>query len=230
MRDREHWTEVATEWIRWAREPGHDAFWAYRDALIDWIGEGSGEALEVGCGEGRVSRALAACGYRVTACDPVGQLVEAAREAGSASAYVAAAADALPFPDRRFDLVVAYNMLMDLEDIDAAVAEMARLLRDDGTLFVSIVHPIADLPAADDVDSYFAARRFETLDECGGLTMRFAGWARPLEQYLRAIENAQLAVVSLREPRADATLGREHMALWSRLPLFLWLKARRVCT
>ncbi|MFD2262000.1 hypothetical protein ACFSM5_03810 [Lacibacterium aquatile] len=29
--DRQHWSRVAEQWTPWARKPGHDAFWAYRD-------------------------------------------------------------------------------------------------------------------------------------------------------------------------------------------------------
>jgi hypothetical protein len=65
--DYEHWARNADDWIAWARTPDHDAFWAYRAQLLDFIGTGKGNALEVGCGEGRVSRAIKECGYRVTA-------------------------------------------------------------------------------------------------------------------------------------------------------------------
>ena len=82
--DYEHWSRVSREWIEWARAPDHDAFWAYRESLIAFVGRGEGEALDVGCGEGRVSRELKACGYRVTASDPVLELVNAAKEARSA--------------------------------------------------------------------------------------------------------------------------------------------------
>ena len=69
--DHEHWARIAAEWIAWARAPNHDSFWAYRTSLIDFIGRGEGDALDVGCGEGRVSRVLRECGYRVTATLPV---------------------------------------------------------------------------------------------------------------------------------------------------------------
>src|ERR1700750_1611843 len=90
--DRKHWAEHAHEWIAWARQPNHDAFWAYRDALVAFIGRGEGKALDVGCGEGRVSRELTRCGYQVFAIDPVKELVDAAAHAGSAFAYAIAAA------------------------------------------------------------------------------------------------------------------------------------------
>src|SRR5262245_18964182 len=107
--DREHWARVAADWIAWARAPNHDAFWAFRGALADFIGRGEGEALDVGCGEGRVSRLLQESGYRVTAAHPVPAFVSPAAEASSADRYEVAAATALPFRDRSFDLAVAYN-------------------------------------------------------------------------------------------------------------------------
>ena len=47
--------------------------------------------LDVGCGEGRVSRLLKECGYQVMAIDPVEQLVSAAKQVGSADTYRIAA-------------------------------------------------------------------------------------------------------------------------------------------
>lgn len=119
LADREHWARVAGEWVAWARSPNHDAFWAYRKSLITFIGAGDGEALDVGCGEGRVSRELKARGYQVAASDAVVDMIEAAVDANSAHRYAVADAVALPFRNNGFDLVVAYNMLMDVEDVQA---------------------------------------------------------------------------------------------------------------
>ena len=49
-----------------------------------------------------------------------------AKEAATGPSYLLADAAALPFPDESFDLVVAYNSLMDVEDMPAAVSEAAR--------------------------------------------------------------------------------------------------------
>jgi SAM-dependent methyltransferase len=233
--DHEHWSRVASEWIAWARAPNHDAFWAYRESLIAFVGRGEGEALDVGCGEGRVSRALKACGYRVTASDPVRELVKAAKEARSADTYAIASGTDLPFGDARFDLVMAYNVLMDVEDVPAILKEIRRVLRPAGTLVISIVHPFSDRGrfAAMEVtapfviqDAYLGWKRFEGTEERNGLRMHFAGWSRPLEAYTTALEDAGLAITSLREPVPDAGGGWNRLQHWTRIPLFLWLKAR----
>jgi len=233
--DIEHWSRIAAEWTAWARAPNHDAFWAYRASLVAFIGQGVGDALDVGCGEGRVSRVLKDCGYRVTAVDPVEHLISAAEQAGSADAYKIAAAADLPFKNCSFDLAVAYNVLMDVDDVPAALKEVRRVLRPSGTLVISIVHPFADRgrfagPQANAPfvlqKSYFGRERFEGTEVRDGLQMHFAGWSQPLESYMAALESAELAVTSLREPVPDTGDKGSHMERWNKVPLFLWLKAR----
>lgn len=235
--DHEHWTRVAKEWTAWARSPNHDAFWAYSQSLVAYIGAGTGLALDVGCGEGRVSRELTALGYQVTAVDVVAELVEAAKEAHSAHEYVVADATALPFEDGRFNLVVAYNMLMDVEDVPATVKEIRRVMRPDGELMISLVHPFRDRGhfASKDVDApfvlegtYYGRQRFEGVEERDGLQMHFAGWSQPFEAYTAALEEAGLAITSLREPLPDISEDASPLKRWKRIPMFLWLKARKL--
>ena len=64
------WEPRAEQWLAWARTPGFDAYWSYRDAFFGLVPPPAGGTLEVGCGEGRVTRDLAARGHRVTALDP----------------------------------------------------------------------------------------------------------------------------------------------------------------
>jgi SAM-dependent methyltransferase len=221
--------------MAWARTPNHDPFWAYRASLISFIGQGAGDALDVGCGEGRISRVLKECGYRVTAIDPVEKLLSAAEQAGSADDYRIAVADDLPFGNCSFDLAIAYNVLMNVEDVSAALKEIRRVLRPSGTLVISIVHPFADRGrfANQEADapfvlqkSYFGRERFEETEVRNGLTMHFAGWSLPLESYVAALENVGLAITSLREPVPETTDKDSVMERWKKVPLFLWLKVR----
>ena len=230
-----HWSRIAAQWTAWARAPNHEEFWAYRAALLAFIGQGAGDALDVGCGEGRVSRLLKECGYRVTAVDPVEQFISAAKQIGSADAYKIATAADLPFADCSFDLVVAYNVLMDIDDVPAALKEVKRVLRPSGTLAVSIVHPFTDRgrfvgpePNAPFVveKSYLGRERFQGSEVRNGLQMHFAGWSQPLEGYMADLEGAGFAVISLREPVPDSADNPGHVARWCKVPLFLWLKTK----
>jgi len=233
--DHKHWSQVAEEWVAWARKPNHDAFWAYRASLAAFIGRGNGKALDVGCGEGRIARELTACGFQVTAVDPVSRLVRAAIEVQSARNYAVASATELPFDNAQFDLVVAYNVLMDVEDVPTALKAFRRVIRPTGQLIISIVHPFVDHGrfTSKELNSpfilegtYFGRQRFEGVEERDGLRMHFAGWSQPLEAYGMALEEAGLAITSLREPVPDVDDGWNHIAPWTRMPLFLWLKAR----
>ena len=94
------------------------------------------------------------------------------------------------------------------------------------------MHPLADLVHLDDAgrpaagDSYFGRHRFEGTEERDGLQMDFAGWAQPIEAYAMALEAAGFAITALREPVPDSAVGGRKLERWTRLPLFLWLKAR----
>jgi SAM-dependent methyltransferase len=232
------WEARADEWLAWARTPGFDAYWSYRDAFFALVPAPAGRTLEVGCGEGRVSRDLAARGHRVTALDPSPTLLRAAEERDPATEYVLGTAEALPFADASFALVVAYNVLMDVADVPAAVAEAARVLEPGGRLCACVTHPFTDAGrwAGDGDDApfvvesgYLGARPFRDSMERAGLTMTFDGTAYPLEDYARALEAAGLAIEALREPAPAAGAAQVPegggWARWRRIPMFLMLRA-----
>jgi SAM-dependent methyltransferase len=227
------WEAEAEHWVRWARTPGHDAYWYYRDSFFDGLVPPlRGRTLDVGCGEGRTTRDLLARGHQVVAIDSSAPLVRHARAADPDGSYLLADAAALPFPDASFDLVVAYNSLMDVADMPASIQEGARVLRPNGRLCASVTHPISDAGSfsGDDPDAvftiegtYFEHRRFEGTFERDGLTMTFRGWCYPLEAYATALEAAGLVIEAMREPTpAKARPGDER---WRRLPMFLQWRA-----
>jgi SAM-dependent methyltransferase len=221
------WEREAENWLRWARTPGHDAYWHYRESFFDAIVPAPGRlTLEVGAGEGRVARDLADRGHHVVGIDSSRTLTRHAQEADGRGRYLAAAAEALPFEDAGFDLVVAYNALMDLEDLELAIAEAARVLAPGGRLCVSVTHPLADAGRFTEDDSflvegsYLEPSRFEGTDERNGLVMTWRGWSHPLSAYTEALEAAGLLLETLREP-APATVNPR----WHRVPMFLQFRA-----
>jgi SAM-dependent methyltransferase len=233
----EGWEREAERWAAWARTPGHDAYWMKSGPpLFELLPPPGRATLDVGCGEGRVARDLARRGYRVVGLDASPTLVRLAREADPDSEYVVGDAAALPFADGAFDLVVAFNSLMDVQDMPGAVREAARVLEPEGRLCLCVTHPLSDAgrfegraPQAAFVvtGSYFGRRRFEGTFARDGLEITFRGWCYPLEDYTRALEAAGFLVEALREPPAPEEEVRRDPAekRWRRIPNFLYVRA-----
>lgn len=233
MREGGEWEPEAENWVRWARSPGHDAYWYYREDFFDVIVPPPGRrTLEIGCGEGRVARDLAARGHRVVALDTARSLLRYARQDDPTGAYVLADSAALPLPDRSVDLAVAYNALQVVDDMSGTVREAGRVLESGGFLCICISHPVTDLGrfSGDCTDrqfmlrkQYFDTVRVEDTVERDGLTMTFKGWTYTLEHYALALEQAGFHIEALREPRP--TGATETFERWQEVPLFLQLRA-----
>ena len=229
---KQHWKNQADNWLAWARTPGFDAYWKYSQAFFELVPAPRGRTLEVGCGEGRVSRDLASRGHNVTAVDATARLLQKARESDSTNIYLVGEAAALPFADASFDLVVFYNVLMDVEDMEGSLLEAARVLRAKGNICACVTHPISDAGAFESREpdapfvirgAYLGPRRWVDLpSERDGLHMDFSGWAYSLEHYFSALQAAGLVVEALREPQYDQSDER-----WRRIPNFLMWRARK---
>src|SRR5271165_4643317 len=59
-------------------------------------------------------------------------------EAGSPEGFVQADAAHLPFPDRCFDAVIANHSLEHVENFHGVLAEMGRIVRPDGSVYVAV--------------------------------------------------------------------------------------------
>ncbi len=89
-------------------------------------------ALDIGCGGGLLAEEFAGLGCRVTGLDPSEASLDVAREHARASGleieYLAGVGERLPFPDASFDIAYCCDVLEHVDDLDAVVAETARVL------------------------------------------------------------------------------------------------------
>ncbi len=105
-----------------------------RDVVFAAVAETRpGRLLEIGCGQGELAeRMQRELGCAVVALDQSERMVELTRARGVET--VLGDAQALPFADRSFDVVVAAWMLFHVPDVGRALDEIARVLRRGGRL------------------------------------------------------------------------------------------------
>jgi ubiquinone/menaquinone biosynthesis C-methylase UbiE len=227
---RDAWEGHAADWIRWAREPGHDSYWRFhREDFLGSLPPPGRLTLDLGCGEGRVTRDLAALGHRVIGVELSPALLAAAREADPDGEYVAADVAQLPLDDSAADLAISFMSLMDMDDMPGALQEIARVLAPGGVFIPTVVHPLnaASLPRENreepgvEIRSYREPRRYVETIERDGLAMTFESMHYSLEDYWRAIRDAGFVVEELRE-LYDAAHPR-----WRDVPLFLRFHTRK---
>lgn len=232
------WTRSAEAWLALMGEQGDFSRTQVLDApMLARVGAARC-ALDVGCGEGRFCRMMAAQVPEVTGLDPTLALLERARERGGAG-YVAGRAEALPFSDNDFDLVVSYLSLVDIAEPRAGLAEMARVLRPGGRLLIANLNSwnTASQTAAkgwtrnDDgaarmiVDRYFEEHAFRA--DWKGISI--LNWHRPLSFYMQTLLALGFELVHFDEPRARSGAGAKAKR-YNRAPylyLMEWCKPAR---
>ena len=147
-----HHATIVEQFTRQA--PGFAAAAPIRDAeLLDLMAavsdvRPSDRVLDVACGPGIVTCAFAALAAHAVGVDLVEAMLAQAREHAAELAldnveFVNGEAEALPWDDAEFDLVVTRFSLHHLERPDAALREMARVCRPGGTVVVCDLAPPA---------------------------------------------------------------------------------------
>jgi SAM-dependent methyltransferase len=186
-------------------------------ALIAFSGVGPGmRALDVGCGPGALTAALAERLGSANVCgiDPSGVFVEACRVRLPGVDLRVAAAERLPFADGLFDAALTQLVVNFMDDAEAGVRELARVTRSGG-IVASCVWDYAGemtlLRAFWDAVHTVVPERGATSDE--GVLMRWCGEGELAELW---------RMVGLRDVRFGPLVVRASYAgfedLWSPFP------------
>lgn len=232
--DEDGWTASAPAWIAALGETGD---WG-RVHVLDSPMLARVEAvrprrmLDVGCGEGRFCRVLRQWGIDAVGLDPALPLLEEARRRDPEGDYREGTAEALPFENGQFDLVVSYLSLIDITDFRAAIQEMARVLAPGGTLLVANLSGFVTAATGwtktdkgkrvhSPMDRYLEERALDS--EWDGI--KIINHHRPLSAYMQAFLGAGLELVHFDEPPA---LGGDpdRLERYTRVPWFVIMEWR----
>ncbi len=102
------------------------------------------QALDVGCGGGLLAEEFARLGCHVTGIDPSEPSLAVARahavQEGLVIEYREGVGERLPFADAYFDIVYCCDVLEHVNDLEAVISEIARVLKKDGIFFYDTIN------------------------------------------------------------------------------------------
>jgi SAM-dependent methyltransferase len=210
--ERDWWEESAGWWAS-AFTAGADA--EYEEQILPMAAgclAGARRVLDVGCGEGQLSRLAAGLAgvEAVVGIDPTrAQLALAARRGAGAVGLARAVAEALPFPDCAFDAVVACLVFEHIDALEPAIAEVGRVLEPRGRFAFFLNHPLLQAPGSGWIDDTILDEQYwrigpylredtsvEEVDK--GVWVPFVH--RPLSRYVNALAGAGMYITRMEEP------------------------------
>ena len=195
------WHTNATPWTAAVREQRIESRKLVTDrAIVDAVmARQPDSVLDIGCGEGWLTRALVDRGVKqAIGVDAIPALIDQARAAGGGEFRVASYEDiAKGALELTVDVAVANFALIGKDAVDALVLTSPTLLTPDGVLVIQTLHPViagGDLPYKD-----------------GWRTGSWAGFSsdfsdpapwyfRTLESWVDLIARSGLRLVEMREP------------------------------
>lgn len=251
------WNGNAESWTQLSRA-GHDV---YRDrvntpAFLNMLPPVDGlTGLDIGCGEGTNTRAVAALGAKMHGVDIAEVFVRHAKARETSDpkgvTFVHGDALALPFAENHFDFATAFMSLMDVPQPARALVEAFRIVKPGGFLQFSILHPCFVPPRRktlrDENGDCFAIEIGDYFKHEDG---RLEEWTfssipkdqrdrhenfkvprfhRTLTEWVDSIFAAGFALEKLGEPKADDETARAwpSVADTQVTPIFLHFRARK---
>jgi len=185
------------------------------------------KVLDAGCGDGFFTNELKMLGADISGCDGSNNFIKIAQNDFDGIDFkVCDLTKKLPYKSNEFDIVVNSLTLMDIEEIEPFFNECHRILKPNGKLVFSIVHPCffqADWEKDSEgnrlykkVVNYYNQNK-QILNFWGETTH----YHRPLDYYSRVIKNSGFYIEELLENPKDLDNFTSIKPHQKRVPLFL---------
>jgi SAM-dependent methyltransferase len=190
--------------------------------------------LDLGCGEGLITRAVAGRGAEAVGTDPTVRLIERARAVEAATPTGATyrvddGSTLATVPDDSTDWVTAGLSLNNVPDLDAALRSIRRVLVHEGRLAFTVPHPCFEAPHARWVgsDRLIGSYSAEGHWRAAGAGVRRAGnHHRTISRYLTALIDHGFRLTMIAEPSANRPVVAEQPRR-AGLPPFLLVRAEK---
>ena len=222
----------------------HNAHYDRPNTLSLVAGDLRGQSvLDAGCGPGFYAQELASRGATVTAVDAVPYFVDMTRDRLAATDTKGHSVQRLDltqglsiFGDDSFDLVVCALVIDYVADIAALFHEFKRVLKPEGHLVMSIVHPIMDWKwinknQPENVTTYFHTQLYTTRWRGFGEPYpEVTSYRRPLSAYINPLLDAGLHLDHFHEARPAESMKALSQTEYDKLnrePCFMMLRLKK---
>lgn len=231
------WNNVSEEWCEIA--PINNTRQCFiMPYMLKLMGDVSGKRiLDLGCGEGGYARELTRRGAVVVAIDCAEYSIEYAknqslREELKIEHYIRNSNNLYGIESCSFDIVLCSMMLMDCEDLDGTINEVSRVLKSDGKLYASVLHPCftgekigregKGIDRKVIVEDYFNPKEYSQTLPGGNVEVVWRH--RTLEEYVKIFVKNRLNIIDLNEgrPTLEQANSSTLIAWLNKIPLFLF--------
>lgn len=237
------WNQVnIDEWIHKAQTNDFRIYYMMPYTL-EKLGNVKGKyILDLGCGEGGYSRELAHKGAMVTAADCSEVFIEYAKNKAkeedlSIDHCVLNANTLNDINDNHFDIVLCSMMLMDVEDLDGTLKEIHRVLKQNGKVFISILHPcfkgketkwISNNENIEVLISDYHNPK-EWIGEIKGMNAPILYRHRTMSDYIKAFVRSSFKIIDMNEPIPTEEQSRmsSRVAWLKKIPMYLFIELEK---
>ena len=214
-----------------------------RPYVIKLLGDVKGKSiLDIGCGEGYMSRKLAQAGASVTGVDISTKLINSARrqvDHNKKPEYLLKSALNLGRINKKFDAAISVLVYghLNVSEMNRANLEASKKLKKNGIFILAVPHPFYQIAKPKSRWVKFSIGAANYWQERSNLTLRrvdgeefkvIKQYSHTFSDYLNNLIEVKFIVDTIVEPRPTATDLRQYSKMWgeeSRLPTYLIIKS-----
>lgn len=195
------WNKNAGEWIKVIQNDAIPSRKFTNKAILEMVSELDGKKMvDIGCGEGWLTREMGKLGWEATGLDAIESLVLEAQKKSDESFHVLTyeeIIDGKPMPNAPFDAAVFNFCLYLKEGLQQLLTHTLQQLSPNGTLVIQTLHPFFLVQNGLPYESQWLADSWKGLP--GNFTDGHSWYARTMEDWVAELNRLENINFSMKE-------------------------------